>query len=208
MPDTVEGVGLPWERTFVENVTRARKAADMSQTELGKRIAAKGLPFHQQTVQRIENGSRPVRLNEAVVIAEVLYLEFPDVMMPKTAERATETFAMQMGFARREWESIGVQMSDLAERVDSEKQGFFTERSFYVRTMQGVAEQHDAAFASEADGLIERMRAVQTALLRLLVEEFPHIVEEMASSIIDASALAAARGKVFGNISRTEPDNG
>jgi len=194
MPDTVEGGGLPWERTFVENVTRARKAADMSQTELGKRIAAKGLPFHQQTVQRIENGSRPVRLNEAVVIAEVLYLEFPDVMMPKTAERATETFEMELRSARREWESIGAYTADLAKRVDSEKQGFFTERSSYVRTMQGVAEQHNAGLAAEADELIEEMRTAETALLRLLAQQFPHILDEMASSLIDAAAVAAARG--------------
>jgi len=205
MPDTVGDVGLPWERTFVENVTRARKAADMSQTELGKRIATKGLPFHQQTVQRIENGSRPVRLNEAVVIAEVLYLEFPDVMMPRTAERATATFEMELRSVRRELESIGAQTADLVERVDSEKQGFFTERSFYVRTMQGVAEQHNAGLAAEADDLIEKMRTVETELLRILAQQFPHVLDEMASGLIDAGAVAAARGETF---VRREPDSG
>lgn len=205
MPDTVEAVGLPWERTFVENVTRARKAADMSQTELGKRIATKGLPFHQQTVQRIENGSRPVRLNEAVIIAEVLYLEFPDVMMPKTAERATETIEGYLRLARGEWESVGVFISDVADRVDSAKQDLLTERSFYVRAMQGVAESHDPALSGEADVLIEKMRTVETELLRILAQEFPHVLDEMASGLIDAGAVAAARGETF---VRTEPDRG
>lgn len=45
----------------------------MNQTDLARRLSATwGLPFHQQTIQRIENGKRPVRLNEAILIAREL----------------------------------------------------------------------------------------------------------------------------------------
>lgn len=61
-----------WEASFVENMTRRRKALGMSQSGLAKALAARGLPFHQPTIQRIENGERPIRLNEAVHIVQVL----------------------------------------------------------------------------------------------------------------------------------------
>lgn len=64
--------GGPWELFFVENMRRLREKAKMTQTDLAKALKARGLPFHQPTVQRIENGDRPVRLNEAFAIAEEL----------------------------------------------------------------------------------------------------------------------------------------
>lgn len=64
---------LSWESTFVANMIRARERVEMSQTELARRIRAYGVPFHQQTVQRIENGTRSPRLNEAQAIAEILF---------------------------------------------------------------------------------------------------------------------------------------
>lgn len=67
----------PWEANFVENMTRRRKVLGMSQSALAKALAARGLPFHQPTVQRIENGERPVRLNEAVHIVQVLDMGQP-----------------------------------------------------------------------------------------------------------------------------------
>lgn len=63
---------LRWERNFREQMRRRREAAKESQSAFAKRIAATGLPFHQPTVQRIEDGERPVRLDEAHVIAEAL----------------------------------------------------------------------------------------------------------------------------------------
>ncbi|MGI5222461.1 AMP-binding enzyme [Nocardia sp. CA-290969] len=63
---------LPWEAVFIENMKLLREKNAISQTELARLLADRGLPFHQQTVQRTETGVRPVRLNEAAVIAEVL----------------------------------------------------------------------------------------------------------------------------------------
>lgn len=79
-----EGMGeLPWEATFVENVIRARLRLGMSQTELAKRVTEGGVKFHQQTVQRIESGTRPVRMNEAMVICHVLTMTLTDALTPK-----------------------------------------------------------------------------------------------------------------------------
>lgn len=44
----------------------------MSQSELAKRMAARGFKFHQTTVARIEAGERAVRLGEAEALAKIL----------------------------------------------------------------------------------------------------------------------------------------
>lgn len=64
---------LPWEATFAKSLARARQDASMSQNELARRATESGLPLFQQQIQRIENLTRPVSLNEAVVLARVLH---------------------------------------------------------------------------------------------------------------------------------------
>ncbi|RYB91009.1 XRE family transcriptional regulator [Nocardioides oleivorans] len=62
----------PWERNFIVHMARLRESHGMTQTDLAKRLQPYGLKFHQQTIQRVEAGERPVRLNEAHIIARVL----------------------------------------------------------------------------------------------------------------------------------------
>jgi transcriptional regulator with XRE-family HTH domain len=70
-----------WERNFRDRMIRMRKAKGMNQTDLARALRNDfGLPFHQQTIQRIESGERPIRLNEANLIAETLGAGL-DVMM-------------------------------------------------------------------------------------------------------------------------------
>jgi transcriptional regulator with XRE-family HTH domain len=57
---------------FITNMQTLRERKGLTQTDLAKAAKARGLAFHQQTVQRIETGERPVRLNEAHVISSVL----------------------------------------------------------------------------------------------------------------------------------------
>jgi transcriptional regulator with XRE-family HTH domain len=60
------------ESHFIAQMRILREARKMSQTDLARELKARGLPFHQQTVQRIEMGERPLRLDEAFLIARVL----------------------------------------------------------------------------------------------------------------------------------------
>lgn len=62
----------PWEANFREHMKRLRESKGMSQSELARQLKQRGLSYHQQTVQRVEGGDRPIRLDEAFQIASVL----------------------------------------------------------------------------------------------------------------------------------------
>jgi transcriptional regulator with XRE-family HTH domain len=60
------------ERRFAENLRQAREDKGMSQVKLAQEMAARGWPWRQQTVTRVESGQRMVRLGEALAVAEIL----------------------------------------------------------------------------------------------------------------------------------------
>lgn len=53
------------------NVQEFRKAG-LSQAELAHELNLRGFPFHQQGILKVERGSRPLKLEEAHEIADVL----------------------------------------------------------------------------------------------------------------------------------------
>ncbi len=59
-----------------ENIRRLREARGFSQTELARYL---GESYRQQTVLKVEKGTRPLKLAEAVKIAEVLAVEVKDL---------------------------------------------------------------------------------------------------------------------------------
>lgn len=63
-----------WESNFRRHMKQARESHGISQSEMARKLKSRGLPFHQQTVQRLESGERPVRLDEAFLIAAELGL--------------------------------------------------------------------------------------------------------------------------------------
>jgi len=54
-----------------ENIQRLRKAKGMSQADLARELTARGFPFQQQGVLRLEGGTRPLRFEEGLAIAEI-----------------------------------------------------------------------------------------------------------------------------------------
>ncbi len=69
-----EAAATNWtlDQVVGHNVQVLRQAAGKSQTELAEAMQAMGWAFHQQTVLKIEKGSRPLKLAEALSIAAVL----------------------------------------------------------------------------------------------------------------------------------------
>ncbi len=95
----------------------------MSQSELARVLRDAGHPFHQQTVQRVEIGDRPVRLQEAFAIADALG-STPEQMVRSVRENTAEQAIREAHEAhgnlleameRYQWtrETLAVEMSAL-----------------------------------------------------------------------------------------------
>ncbi len=72
------------EKNFRNRLAYLRRKHEWSQHELAVRLKAEGLSkFYQQTVQRIEQGDRLVRLAEAEAIARVFGVSLASMTHPK-----------------------------------------------------------------------------------------------------------------------------
>ncbi|HEY0889665.1 MAG TPA: helix-turn-helix transcriptional regulator [Nocardioides sp.] len=60
------------DQLFAIRVRLRREELGLSQSEVGRRMADRGFPFHQTTVKRLEAGERVTRLGEAKALAEIL----------------------------------------------------------------------------------------------------------------------------------------
>lgn len=107
-----------WERNFIQQMALLRERRGMTQTDLAKRLKAFGLPFHQQTVQRVEAGERPVRLDEAHMIAHVL-----------DADLSSMTIAADPGMreVRYAVDDLMRRSQGVVYNVDEDLGGFITE---------------------------------------------------------------------------------
>jgi len=68
------------EVEFAREVVRRRKAAGLSQIALAGLMQARGWSFRQQTLLKIEKGTRGVSLPEAVDLADCLGAELADLL--------------------------------------------------------------------------------------------------------------------------------
>jgi transcriptional regulator with XRE-family HTH domain len=61
-----------WERRFGDKVRQWRRARNWSQDDLVERLRDHGFEMHQTTVAKIERGTRPLRVAEAMALASIL----------------------------------------------------------------------------------------------------------------------------------------
>jgi transcriptional regulator with XRE-family HTH domain len=72
--------GFELDEVVGANVQRYRTAKEMSQAELAAGMSREGGEhIHQQTIQKIEKGTRPLKYAEAVVLCRVLGMELDDL---------------------------------------------------------------------------------------------------------------------------------
>ena len=60
------------EQRFAANLRLLRERQGISQVKLAQEMAARGWPWRQQTVTRLENGQRMIRFGEAMTLASIL----------------------------------------------------------------------------------------------------------------------------------------
>lgn len=94
------------EERFAANLRAVREAAGMSQGRLAEEMTARGWPWHQQTVTRVENGRRMVRLGEAKAVAEILETSLDRLTQPTGEMRVIELLSEWTHQARTAWLAI------------------------------------------------------------------------------------------------------
>jgi transcriptional regulator with XRE-family HTH domain len=60
-----------WEKDFGDKVRQWRHALNWSQEDVAQRMRVRGFEMHQTTVAKIERGTRPLRVAEAVALASI-----------------------------------------------------------------------------------------------------------------------------------------
>ena len=68
------------EHTLAAQARAIREELGMTQAEVAKEMSARGLTMRQSTIAKIEAGQRPVRVNEAVMLAGILHTSLADLL--------------------------------------------------------------------------------------------------------------------------------
>lgn len=103
----------PWETNFRQHMKRLRELKQMTQTDLAKELKLRGLAFHQQTIQRLESGERPIRLDEAFLIASALDSHVEEMIQSPNALLADLHYAVSR--IERDSEQVGSELFVLFE---------------------------------------------------------------------------------------------
>lgn len=77
-----ESAGEAPQAAFGRNMREVRRSRGISQGQLVELLAERGLHLHRQSVQKIEKSGRPLKFDEAVLIAEVLNTDVEEMLQP------------------------------------------------------------------------------------------------------------------------------
>lgn len=101
------------EQRFAANLRAIREERAMPQGRLAEEMAARGWPWHQQTVTRVETGRRMVRLGEAQAVAEILETSLDMLTLPTDEARLIEYLAGRIRQVKVAYRMIAGMTSEL-----------------------------------------------------------------------------------------------
>lgn len=96
---TIEPDSTDFNERVGSNVQRFRKAAGLSQADLAQALTQRGASFQQQTVLKVEKGSRPLKLDEAALIADILEMPVFDLLIMRNDGGELVEAALQLNKA-------------------------------------------------------------------------------------------------------------
>lgn len=164
MGDSESGQPLPWEAAFSSSVERARKAAQMSKEEFARRLREYGLSFYAHTVEKIESGAQPIRLNEALVISKVLQVELPQVTGTMRAEQISQVYSKKLAKTVREWEKVVDLLNAAHHKVAEARQDSINLHSSYIEEMALGKGSPDTELVASMKAIEEQISRVKDGL--------------------------------------------
>ncbi|MGY2019362.1 helix-turn-helix domain-containing protein [Nocardia gipuzkoensis] len=104
------------EKAFGEQVRQWRKARGWSQEDLASKLEVCGFDMHQTTVAKIERGTRPLRVAEAVALAQIFRVPPLSIFYGKGPEDGTFSMESMQTLIENYEQSI----NDAEEQLESE----------------------------------------------------------------------------------------
>jgi transcriptional regulator with XRE-family HTH domain len=199
---TVGSDGLPWEAAFAKNVKAARERRGWSQTELAKRLTARSLPFHQQQVQRIEAGARPVRLNEAIVLAEVLGEHFEDMTNAPDSQAVRRNLIVAMGRVSYLASDLAEYLEEHLEDIDKASESLTSAWDEYKFATERMGDEVDTELEAEVawfERRTERFRKALSALWSPLADVAAERSDD-DSTDLNGGLVLDKTGRVIGKV--------
>ena len=109
-----------WEKMFGQRVREWRKARNWSQEYLAEELNLHGFDMHQTTVAKIERGTRPLRVSEAVAIASIFSVPVLSVFYgpgPETESVTQQAMREHMELLEKQAQSAQERLEDAAKTV-------------------------------------------------------------------------------------------
>ncbi len=163
------------DEKFGQAVQDARESRGWSMTRLAAKLDEAGLGnFHAATVGRMERAQRPVRLSEAVVIADVLGKSLEDLLGgPNEALRVAQDFFADLVETRRARSRIGDSLED-----------WMTQKAVLAERAKRVHDYGVDRIEEEAEGFRDTLEAAE----ELLAETSGEVYEAAMRRRPDAGA--------------------
>jgi transcriptional regulator with XRE-family HTH domain len=103
------------EQRFAANLRILRERQGVSQVKLAQEMAARGWPWRQQTVTRLENGQRMIRFGEAIALASILGVSLDRFTRPVSEAIEVEKIRAASARLRESCEAVAVAVCHLLD---------------------------------------------------------------------------------------------
>lgn len=128
-----------WNARVGRNVQELRKARMLTQSDVAEGMTRRGLPRSQQTIVKIESGQRPVRLQEAAILAEVLEVDVDTLIEEQFTTTKTAVLVHQTEQSTSQWLALRKATHEL-----------LTTLSVLRRNLRGLADSGEHEQIAEA----------------------------------------------------------
>ena len=103
------------EQRFAANLRILRERQGVSQVKLAQEMAARGWPWRQQTVTRLENGQRMIRFGEAIALASILGVSLDRFTRPVSEAIEVEKIRAASARLRESCEAVAAAVCHLLD---------------------------------------------------------------------------------------------
>jgi len=166
------------EQLADQELKRLRNERGWSQEEVARRMTASGYDWHQTTVGRTESAARPLRVNEAVVLAAIFEVPITQLLVPA---------AMKLSDVEGEIKETEEALAEVKKMVGE----------FQLKVEQLSAIQHQAAemyrkMTSATEGLEGRLKLLRE--IQRIIKAGHQMPPDLAAQLAAAAEFVAVPG--------------